>query len=106
IAAMHGMTQRRALGQEHLAEARGIHLAALEAGPGIAVRIGGIDPAQEILRQAAFLLELAEGIERRGEDHPAEIPQDGPDTHAFMQRFPFSCTYYSRRRCRYRNPPA
>ena len=50
--------------------------AALELRPGIGFRIGGIDAADEIARQAGFRLEPVECFERARSEHPAEIPDD------------------------------
>src|SRR3546814_6096635 len=82
---MHVRAVRAGLCLEQRAEGKRIDLAALEARPGIGMGIGGVDLAQEVARQAAAVLIAAEGLERAGENHPAEIPQDGLDFQSFNQ---------------------
>ncbi len=60
-------------GGEQGVESRRVDLGPFKQGPGIAVGIGGIDLADEILRQAAFRFEPVERLERRGGNNAAEI---------------------------------
>lgn len=71
------MAQRRGFGREQRVEPGGVDLGAFEQRPGVAVGIGRVDPADEILRQTAFRLEPVERLERRGGDHASEIENDG-----------------------------
>jgi len=59
---------------EGLVETVEIELGALEFGPGIVQMIGAVDPPDQIGRQALLALIAGEGFERRGGEHPAEIP--------------------------------
>ena len=56
-----------------------IDLRPFETRPGIAVRIGRIDPADRVHRKPAFNLVARKGVERRRCHHAAKIPDDGPD---------------------------
>src|SRR5690606_18594281 len=56
-------------------------LAALEARPGVIVRVDGVDASQEVLRQAVVAFEAAKRFEGTGGDHAAEIPEHGFDGH-------------------------
>jgi hypothetical protein len=76
IATVDLMAERAAFDGERRAERLGVDLAALESRPGVLMRIGRIDGAQEAHRQAAFHFEAGERLERAGRDHPAEIPDD------------------------------
>ena len=66
-------------------EAGGVDLVALEEGPGVVVGVGGVHPADEVPGQAVLLLQPVEGLERRGGEHPAEIPDHSLDRHAALQ---------------------
>ena len=50
---------------------------ALQFGPGIGVRVGGVHPSDEVLGEAPIGLISAERLERAGQNHPSEVPQDG-----------------------------
>src|SRR5882762_9159649 len=49
----------------------------LETGPGVTVRIAGIDSAQEVRRQSTSLLETTEGDKRTFGHDAAEVPEHG-----------------------------
>jgi hypothetical protein len=52
----------------------GADLGLFKQRPGVVVWIGGVDAAQKVLWQAVFGLEPVEGLEGRGGQHPAKIP--------------------------------
>ena len=60
-----------------LVELRRSDLGPLKARPGIGIRIGGIEPADEVEWQAPVRLKAVEGLERRGCDDASEIEYDG-----------------------------
>jgi hypothetical protein len=68
------MTECGGFLEKELVETRGVDLVALEQRPGVVVVVGRVDPADQVLRQAPFRLEAVEGLERRGGEDPAEIP--------------------------------
>ncbi len=56
--------------------------ARLELGPGVAIRVGRVDAADEIARQPALFLQPIEGFERRGGDDAAKVENNGRVSHA------------------------
>jgi hypothetical protein len=82
----HGVTQARGLLQEQRVETGGVDLGALEAGPGVGVGIGRIDRADEVVGQATLDLITPEGLERRGGEHAAEIPDHRLDRHSALKQ--------------------
>ncbi len=69
--------------------------AALDLGPGVGVRVDGVDGAQEADREIAPALVLLERIERARQDHPAEVPEHRCDVRGHDHR---SCRNHRRRR--------
>jgi hypothetical protein len=55
------------------------HGVALQQGPGVGVRVAGVDLAEEPGRKAVGLFVVGERLERAGEDDAPEVPQHGPD---------------------------
>ena len=49
-------------------------MGALEFRPGVFQMIGGVGVADDVDGKAALLLETRKGLEGRGGQHPAEIP--------------------------------
>src|SRR3546814_18292001 len=78
------MPQRARLFGEQPVKGGGVDLCALELRPGVAVGIGGVDTADEILRQAARLLQPVERLEGRGGDDAAEIEDNGREAHGVI----------------------
>ena len=62
---------------EQIDEALERNLAAFHFRPGIGVAVARIEAADEIFGKADFGLVTAERLEGAGEDHSAEVPQDG-----------------------------
>ena len=54
----------------------GVDLGPFKPRPGIVMRVGGIDPADEIGGQAAFILQPVERFKRRRRNDPAKIEDD------------------------------
>jgi hypothetical protein len=71
--------ERRGLPIEGVDEAVDVDLAALEAGPRVGVGVRRVDGADGVRWQPEVGLVAGEGLERRREDDPAEVEQDGPD---------------------------
>ena len=69
------MAQGSRFNREKVVEPFKLDFAALQACPGVGVRIGRVDGAQEARRQAALVLKAGEGIEGARQDDPAEIPK-------------------------------
>jgi hypothetical protein len=74
VATGHLVAERAAFVGERGIEGLQAEFAALQLGPGVVMRIGRIDGAQEILGQAARRLVAGECLEGTGRDHTAEIP--------------------------------
>ena len=72
----------RRFGGEQLVEGLDIDLGALEFRPGVFQMIGGVGAADDVGGQAALALEPRKGLERRGGQHPAEIPDHRLDHHS------------------------
>ena len=66
-------------GFEQPAELGQRHFAALEFGPGVGIRVGGVQLSDEPVRQTAFLLVVRKRFERRREDDATEVEEDGPN---------------------------
>ena len=56
-------------------EALVVELGALEPGPRVDVRVGGVDAADEVERDLVLGLVAPERLEGAGEDHAAEVPE-------------------------------
>jgi hypothetical protein len=78
------VTKSRAFLLEEAVEALSVDLCALEKGPGVGVGIGGVDGADEVSRQAFLGLVPVEGLEGRGGEDPAEVPDHRLDAHALF----------------------
>jgi hypothetical protein len=74
----------RGLRLEQLDEARQVDLAALQAGPGVGVGVGGVEPADQPRREPGVGLVASERLERAREDDPAEVEDD----RAYRHRIP------------------
>ena len=87
--------ERAGLGLEQFGEALHVDLATLHLRPGVVVGVDGVDPADEVARQAELCLVAVEGLEGAGQDDPAEVPQHGVEFHGSQVRL----TCSSRERC-------
>ena len=76
------MAEGRALGPEQLAEPGEVDLAPLELGPGVGIRVGGVQPPNEPFGQPGLPLVVREALEGPGGEDPTEVEQDGSD-HAW-----------------------
>ena len=73
--AVHDVAKGGRFGLEQGAETIGIHVVALELGPGVIQMVGGVDSPDQILGQPVGRLVGVERLEGAGRDHPTEIPQ-------------------------------
>src|SRR3546814_3537406 len=71
-----------ALRFEELAELVEGRLAALEASPGVGVRVRRVDGADEVAREAVALLEGVERLEGARQDHAAEVEEGRSNGHS------------------------
>ena len=79
--------ERRRLGIEQVGEAGPVHLVALQSGPGVLVRVGGVEEADGPGGQTGLGLVGGERLEGTGGDNPAEVEQHGVD-HDVKRRDP------------------
>ena len=84
VGSAHWMTQRGRLREEFLIEGAAIDLATLEERPCVGIGIGGVDSSDEVPGQAALGLIAVEGLEGRGGEDTAEIPNHRFYDHAFI----------------------
>src|SRR5205085_873570 len=69
------LAERHRFRLEEVAELVEAHLAALEPRPRVGVRVGGVEGADEVLRQPVGLLVAGERLERARQDDAAEVPE-------------------------------
>ena len=69
------MAEGLGIDREGCIEVECADIAALEPGPGVGVRIGAVDRANEVGGQVVGLLVSIERLERTGKNDPTEIPQ-------------------------------
>ncbi len=71
--------QRQRFRREQPVEGLDVHFGAFEFCPGILPMVGGVGAPDNIGGQPAFVLETRKGLERRGGEHPAEVPDHRSD---------------------------
>src|SRR3546814_16471150 len=79
---IHHVTLLAALRVEELAGLVECRLAALEASPGVGVRVRRVDGADEVAREAVALLEGVERLEGARQDHAAEVEEGRSNGHS------------------------
>ena len=87
----HGAGVQLAAGGRASASKRSAELvegdvAPLQAGPGVGVGVGGVELPDEAGGQPVVALVGGEGVERAGQDDPAEVPQGWPVSRPTVQR--------------------